>query len=121
MNKNINDMVDSVLNGSKGDFSDAFVSEIRDRINTSVANQNAQISQNLLSDETPIEEAKGNSAVYKFNKPKDAQKFIKSASLAGLSNKNFKTKGNEVTVSNIDSDLDQVLHFLARDMKAKIK
>jgi len=44
-----------------------------------------------------------------------------SASQAGVGKKNFNIKGKIVTTSNVDLDMEQLLHFLAKDMKAKVK
>ncbi|MAE81600.1 MAG: hypothetical protein CMB80_02600 [Flammeovirgaceae bacterium] len=126
MNQNINNMIDSLLNNNKDDFSAAFVSEIQDRITTNIVDKNVKISQNLLNDvqstdeDQPIDEAKTKSTTYTFINSSDVKKFIKAASQAGVGKKNFNIKGKTVTSSTIDLDMEQLLHFLAKDMKAKV-
>jgi len=129
MNQNINDMIDCILHSNKEDFSVAFNSEIQDRINTNIIDQNVEISQNLLNDDQltdededqSIDEVNEKSTTYIFINSSDAKKFIKSASQAGVGKKNFNIKGKIVTTSNVDLDMEQLLHFLAKDMKAKVK
>ena len=121
MNQNINSMIDSVLNGSRDDFSAAFVSEIQYRINSNIVDKNVDIAKDIIKDDEKIEEARVLSKNYTFKSTSDVKKFIEAAKHTGVGGRNITIKGNSVNISNIDSDMEQVLGFLAKDMKAKIK
>jgi hypothetical protein len=130
-NENINNMLASIMNDKMDDFSSAFRAEIGDRIATSLSDKTLDVSSDLMStdeepeDETPedetIEEAKNTSTSYTFRNSSDAKKFISVASNSGVGKRSFSIKGNVVGVSGLDSDMEHVLLFLAKDMKAKIK
>eukprot|EP00914_Ancora_sagittata_P030728 GHVO01061818.1.p1 GENE.GHVO01061818.1~~GHVO01061818.1.p1 ORF type:complete len:122 (-),score=16.79 GHVO01061818.1:33-398(-) len=121
MNQNINDMIDSVLNGSRDEFSSAFVLEVEDRINSNMIDKNVKVAQDIMKDNEQTEEAMNLSKTYTFRNSRDAKKFSKSAIESGIGKKNIITKEKIVSVSSMDSDMGEVLKFLAKDMNGKIK
>jgi|6_EtaG_2_1085325.scaffolds.fasta_scaffold156566_1 uncharacterized glyoxalase superfamily protein PhnB len=122
-NENIDDMLASVINNDKDEFSSTFSDEIRSRIASKMVDMNVEISKDLLSnDDTDvddnIDESRKNSVVYNFKNTTDAKRFIKAALNAGVNKRNIKSSNTNVSISSVEVDIKQVLHYLAKDMKA---
>jgi len=127
---NIKDMIGAIINGDKEDFKSSFNNELSDRVATSVVNKSLELSKDLLTSsdtsDTPdaLEEAYGKKGTgsYTFKNPSDAKKFVKASMNAGLNKRNLKVNGKVVTVSDLkDTDMEEMLHFIAKDMKATVK
>lgn len=59
---------------------------------------------------------------YTFNSPRTAKNFMSSATQAGINKRDISVKGKSVTVGNIrDNDMKDMIHYLAKEMKAHIK
>ena len=121
-------MIGSILSDDKKGFQSAFNAEMDTRIGEKIVDKNLEISKEVmmspdapgsespesLSPDAPVSEA------YTFKSPSDAKKFVDSASNAGLTKRNFKTKGKTVNVSGVkDKEMNQMLQMLAKEMKAK--
>ena len=68
-----------------------------------------------------VEEAYGKRgpSSYTFKNPNDSKKFIKAAMNAGLNKKYIRVQKNKVTIDDIkNSDMEEMLYFMAKDMKA---
>tara|TARA_R110000824_G_scaffold57909_1_gene157201 strand:- start:34 stop:414 length:381 start_codon:yes stop_codon:yes gene_type:complete len=123
MNKNINNMIDSVISGNKEEFSSSFASEIRDRIDSDLINKRLNISKNIMNTDNPtdgvhMEEGKNVSSEYTFKNSRDASTFVKAANESGIRKQNITVKNKTVKVLNVDPNMMEILDFLAKDMKA---
>ena len=107
-------------------FKDAFDVAIKTKLADKFSHVTKEISSNLLnpSEEDSVKEAYGRSGAnsYVFKTPMDAKKFHKAAINAGANRRIITVKGKEVIVGDIpDSDVEEMLYFIAKDMKAEIK
>ena len=126
-NKNIDNMIVSIIDGDKDSFSSSFSSEMKDRLTSKFVEKSTDISKDILkattSEEiaTPptdhvtdnsswekykkensksVEEAYGKRgpSSYTFKNPNDSKKFIKAAMNAGLNKKYIRVQKNKVTI-----------------------
>ena len=123
-NKNIDNMVASVINGDKEEFSSSFSSEMQDRIASKFTEKTTELSRDILSSpDAPVESDDVlQEEMYTFKSTSDAKKFVTSASNAGLTKRNFKVRGKTVDVSGVkDKEMNQMVQMLAQEMKATKK
>jgi len=127
MDDNAKNMFSSLMDDDANGFKDAFDVAIKTKIADRFSDTTKEISKGLLSpsdSEENVDEAYGRSGAssYIFKSPMDAKKFQKAAMNAGANRRIVTVKGKEVTIGDIaDSDVEEMLYFIAKDMKAEIK
>ena len=115
-------MIGSIVGGDKEGFESAFKAEMDTRVGKVVVDKNIEFSKDIISSDEALSPDAPVSEAYIFKSSSDANKFIKAASNAGLTKRNFKIKGKSVDISGIkDKDMNQMLQMLAKDMKATTK
>ena len=113
-------MIGYILSDDKEAFASAFNAEMDTRVGEVIVNKNLDISKEVMSSPEELSPDAPVSEAYTFKSPSDANKFVSSASNAGLTKRNFKIKGKTVDVSGVkDKEMNQMLQMLAKEMKAK--
>jgi hypothetical protein len=114
----IKKLIKTALEDEGSSFKEGLNSAISSRISDRLELRKEEIASEVLDDvvETPI-----NESTFTFKSTGEANKFLKAAGGAGLSKKSYKLKGKNVSISKLkDTDLEQMLELIAKDMKAKI-
>ena len=122
MNKNLKDMLSASINNDIDSFAASFEAEVNDRISSKIAQKHSEVAQNIMKDETPVEEAfskQSRSNNYDFRSRSDVTKFVKAVMKAGVKKTNLKISGTNVVVKDLDDgDMGEIIYFIAKDMKA---
>jgi len=126
MEDNTKNMFSSLMSDDANGFKDAFDIAIKSKIAGKFAETAQEISKNILDtpEEENVKEAYGRTGAssYLFKTPRDAKKFYQAALKAGANKRVITVKGKEVMIGDIaDSDMEEMLYFIAKDMKAEIK
>jgi hypothetical protein len=127
MEDSTKDMFSALMKDNANEFSGAFDSAIKSRIADKFLEKNHKISNSILQNDSvdkEVKEAYGRTSAknYNFKSPMDAKKYYQAALKAGATRKGVTLKGKQVTIGDLpDADLEELLYFLAKDMKAVIK
>lgn len=117
MSKEIKNLLATALDKDGSSFKDTLEDILSQRIQTELDVRKNEISSDIVKTES-VELDEG---TYTFKNSGEANKFMKTATQAGIDKKTLKVKGNSVTVGKLkDKDMQQMLDLMAKDMKAKI-
>ena len=90
---------------------------IAEHVRTRLGDIESHISKNLLT----VNEVRGlTKKTFSFRNSGDSGKFVKAAMNAGVDKSSVQKRGNNITLNNVDDELMEMMHQLAKDMKGKI-
>ena len=129
MEDSTKNMFSSLMDDDPNAFKNAFDVAIKTKLADKFSETTKEVSSSMIAptendSNDSVEEAYGRSGAnsYIFKTPMDAKKFQKAALNAGANKRIVNVKGKEVSIGDIaDSDVEEMLYFIAKDMKAEIK
>tara|TARA_R110001583_G_scaffold190031_1_gene353921 strand:+ start:613 stop:966 length:354 start_codon:yes stop_codon:yes gene_type:complete len=113
----IKKLIKTALENEGSSFKEILDTEISSRITNRLDTRKEEIASEVLG----INSEEINESTFTFKSSGDVKKFMSAAMEAGVDKKVLKSKGKSVSVNKLkDSDMENMLELIAKDMKAKI-